>query len=568
MLRDRGNQAILDIIIKNTKYTYDRKNSGLQSRIRSWENAVEGDIVSKKVKERSARCLYTVELAESGKQLKNSRIFIIIRAKDITTLNNAEKIVTDGLAQMGSTYMPAYGTIKDNLEYMSIIGNHATQLKDVTPVMTSNTVLAQLAPNCGSYNDIIGYYIGQNVLNGSPFKIDMSSISVARNIYVVAPSGVGKTVIAINMAQSAFEAGSACCFMDIKGNEYTSFIAATGGYVVSLRPTSIEYINSWIMHPEDTDPQHASAYFKSRVNFSKQQMMILSGITDKAQLTEFEELLDEFHKGLYITYGVGDNNMNSWKYTQQLNPYVVFDRFEAYMTPQKRSQYNISKTIMGTLRMYMSVNGSKSYVFKSEFDYAKIIDAPTLSFDFGILGDSSISDINVDLYRLKFLYMSKLNDEFVTRKYALGIRTFKVLEESQVVSDDILERYVREWTLRRAQLQDTLLLGNSVTALNNNKLSKAIIENTRGLLVGELTKEAREIVEEQFGIQHLDKYLRLPGSTTQYKNCFFFVNMMQQRELYPLIKVVMNPGKWDSKHKYKILTPVKEHSLMAGKKGE
>lgn len=563
-LRDRGNRAILDMTCKNTRYDYDPKNSGLQSRIRAWETNLDSEVTSRRMRERSARCLYTVEVAQSGKQLKNTRLFLSIRAKDVRTLNNAEKIVYDMLGSMGCTYMPAHSNIKANLEYISLLGNRTYDLKGLTPVMTTNVILSQLVPNCGSFNDRKGYYLGQNVLNGSPYFMDPWDITVARNMYAVAPSGVGKTVLALNMAQSAYENGSACCFMDIKGNEYTNFINATNGYTVSLRATSNEYINSWRMYKEDTDYEHAESYFKARIQFSKQQMIILSGVRDREQLLELEELLDEFHDALYITLGAIPSNMNSWAVTESLNPYVVFDKFETYLTPSKRAQYSFSKSVLGTIRMYMSATGSKSYIFKREFDYAKILAADTLSFDFGILSNVTVSDIDEDLFRLKFLYMSKLNGEFTTRKYAEGRRTFKVLEESQVVSDSIMEMYVQEYTLRRSQNQDTLLLGNSVSALNNSKSSKALIENTRGLFVGELTLDARNTVIEQFGLQHLENYIKIPGSSNRYKNCFVFINNMQKKSLYPIIQVEIRQDENGRPVKYKVNTPVKESSVMGG----
>ena len=564
-LRDRGNRAILDMTCKNSRYDFDPKNSGLTSRIRMWENNLESDAVSRKMKERSARCLYTVEIAQSGKQLKNTRMFLQIRAKDIGTLNNAEKIIYDMLGSMGCVYMPAHSNIRQNLEYISLIGNRNYDLKGSTPVMTSNVILSQLIPNCGSLNDKDGVYCGQNIQNGSPYLINFDNITVARNMYVVAPSGVGKTVLAVNMAQSAYEEGSACCFMDIKGNEYTSFINATNGYVVSLRPNSTEFINSWIMRKEDTDMEHAESYFKSRIQFSKQQMIILSGVRDRTTLLELEELLDEFHDSMYITLGASPNNPNSWYVTERLTPYEVFNKFENFLTPQKRAQYNIHKSIIGTIRMYMSETGSKSYVFKQEFDYAKILSSDTLSFDFGILGDATISDIDEDLFRLKFLYMSKLNGDFTTRKYAEGRRTFKVLEESQVVSDEIMKMYVQEYTLRRSQNQDTLLLGNSVQALSNSNIAKSLIENTRGLFIGELTLDARETVIEQFGLQHLESLIKIPGSSSRFSNCFVFINNMQKKSLHPIIQVQIPEDEDTGKpKKYKINTPVKESNTMSG----
>lgn len=563
-LRDRGNRAILDATFKNNNYDFDPKNSGLQSRIRMWENNLDSDVATRRMKERSARCLYTVKVAEYGKQLKNTRMYLTLRAKDIQTLTNAEKIIYDMLGSMGCTYMPAHGTIRNDLEYISLFGGRNYDLKGTVPVMTTNVVLSQIVPNCGSYNDKKGYYVGQNVLNGSPYYINFWDITVARNMYAVAPSGVGKTVLALNLAQSAYENGSACVFMDIKGNEYTNFINATNGYTVSLRPMATEYINSFVMHKEDTTQENAEAYFKSRVAFSKQQMIILSGVRDRETLLELEELLDEFLDTLYITVGAIPTNMNSWSKTEELNPYEVFDRFERYLTPQKRAQYNIHKTVIGTMRMYMSSTGSKSYVFKREFDYAKILSSDTLSFDFGILGDINASDIDEDLFRLKFLYMSKLNGDFTTRKYAEGRRTFKVLEESQVVSDEVMHMYVQEYTLRRSQNQDTLLLGNSVQALQNNVMSKPLIENTRGLFIGELTTDARKVVIEQFGLQHLEDHIKVPGSSNRYKNCFVFINNMQSKHLYPIIQVEIEKDENDRPRKYKVNTPVKEKNIMSG----
>lgn len=564
-LRKRGNSAILDFTMKNKKYVYDNTNSGLKSRIAGWENTLDSPVAYKRLQERAARCLYTVEQAESGKQLKETRMYLIIRAKTVVVLNSAEKIIYDCLAQMGCTYIPCYANVKETVEYISIIGNYANDIKDVASVMTSNQVLSQLLPNTGSYNDRTGLYCGQNIRNGSPYFIDPSLITVARNMYCVAPSGVGKTVLAVNMASSAFENGSACCFMDIKGNEYNAFIEATGGYIVSLRPSSIEFINSWVMNADDTNYDMAEQYFKSRINFSKQQIIILSGIRDRSQLVEFEELLDEFHDSLYVSIGAVPTNMNSWAVTKQLNPYTVYDMFENYLKPAKRAQYNISKSMMGTLKMYMSVTGSKSYVFKKEFEYSKILASPTLSFDFGILQTASSSDIDIDLFRLKFLYMSKLNGDYVTRQYQAGRRTFKVLEESQIVSDEVMEMYVQEYTLRRSQNQDTLLLGNSVQALMSKDISKPIIENTRGLFIGELGKEARLKVIEEFGLQNLERFIKIPGSSNKYKNCFMFVNNMEPRTLYPIIKVVMDPELGRTKPKYKVLVPTKESNVMAGK---
>lgn len=564
LLRERGNRAVLDCTIRNKKYNLEEKDKGLDNRIQAWEKGLSDSTKQNRLKERDARCLYTARVAKSGKQLKRSRIYLTLRSTDIMTLNSAEKIIYDALGQMGCLYLPVRDNIKDTLKYMSIIGNSTEELKRIVPVMTSNAILSQILPNCGSLNDKSGYYLGQNVLNGTPYYIDFSNVSVARNMYLNAPAGVGKTVFAINMAQAAYEEGSACVFMDIKGNEFTNFIKATNGYIISLRPTSIEYINSWAMYKEDTTPEMAESYFKSRVNFSKQQFMILSGIKDRDQLLELEELLDEFHDALYVSIGASATNMNSWSNTLSLNPYEVFSKLENFLTPAKRAQYSLNKTIMGTLRMYFGIDGSKSYIFKREFDYASIMSSDTLSFDFGMLGGSKLTDVEIDLFRLKFQYMSKLNGDYTSKKYAEGRRTFKILEEVQVATPEIKTMYVEEYTLRRSQNQDTLLLGNSIQAVSNDPSTKALIENTRGLFIGELTKDAREIIMEQFGIKHLEPLIKIPGSSARYKNSFVFINNMQDKTLYPILQLQIEKDQDGKFRRYKVNTPVKEKSIMAG----
>ena len=555
-LRDRGNTCIVDFSFKNRDWIYKSDDAGLQSRIRIWENNVNDPTVTGRRKSQAARCLYTVQQAQSGKQLKETRLYVTLRSKDVQELVDAEAILDRAISEFNGTYDSHYARVKEDLEFTSILGDSHDDIKSVPAVMTSNSVMSQMIPNCGSFNDWKGYYLGQNVENGTPYYIDFGSITLARNLYVVAPSGVGKTVIAANLMQSAFENGAAVCTMDIKGNEYVNFIRSTGGYIVSLRPTSYEYINSFAMHKEDAYRDNAEMYFNSRFNFSKQQIMILSGITDKTQLTSLETLLDEFLDNLYVFYGAEKRNRNSWDKTLELNPYVVFDALKDFLTPSKMAQYCLPKTLITTLSMYMSRTGSKSYVFTSEFDFDSIIKSPTLSFDFGILTTMTVSDVDIDLFRLKLLYMSKLNADFTTANFNRGIRTLKILEESQIVNDDILHMYSQEYTLSRARKQDTVLLGNSVQALVDNPASKSIVENTTCLLVGPLITKARNKVINEFSLEHLEHQLMLPGSEPKYKNSFVLINMMQSKTLYPIVKVQLDENK-----SYKMYTPSKEDSV-------
>ena len=133
--------------------------------------------------------------------------------------------------------------------------------------------------------------------------------------------------------------------------------------------------------------------------------------------------------------------------------------------------------------------------------------------------------------------MQIINDEFVSYKKKNGEWTFKVLEESQVCADYLLEIYVREMTLRRAQNQVTFLLGNSVSALKDNPVAKPLLESINILIMGVLNKSSQEylINEYDLGAENMEK-LRLIAEDTRYLHNFLLVNRMQQDATTAIVK--------------------------------
>ena len=156
-------------------------------------------------------------------------------------------------------------------------------------------------------------------------------------------------------------------------------------------------------------------------------------------------------------------------------------------------------------------------------------------------------------FQLKFQYMRIINDEYVTYNYNHGYNTFKVLEEAQVVNDSVLEAYAKEYTLRRAQNQTTILIGNSIMALSHNKVAQPIIENTTGLLLGKLNKVTLKEVIETFDLQGKADILLRMSHSNEYLRHFVFINSMETKPLVPILKVP-----YDTSVKYKLLTPTRE----------
>lgn len=554
-LVERKSRAVLDVTFKNEPYEVDLKDAGLPSRISMWKITQQNEDATDLELETAARCLYTVEEVKRGEKLKKTRIFLTLRAKTGSELTAAENIAYEYLVSIGAKAVQISGTLEDTLKYITIMSDKKDgKVKDMKSIITSDKTLAQMLPNSGSFAGDKKYFLGVDMLNGTEFAINWDDITIARNVYVCAMSGVGKTVIALNAAATAIEQGMAFCGMDIKGNEIINLVKGTGGYIVSLRQDSSGYINSWKMNKNETTDEQAQSYFNKRLQFSIEQMIVLSGAQTNEERIAMEELLDAFHQSYYTHLGVSATNRNTWKQTERITPFRIYEALLDYMTPAIMSQYsNIAKLLTNNLRLTMSRQGSKAHIFKQEFDHMSIMEAPSLAFDFGIL-NGVFDNVDPVIFKLKFMYMRKLNAEYVTYKFNKGIKVFKILEEAQIaITDaDIMKGYVEEFTLRRAQGQTTWLLGNSVNALLNDNLSKALIENTTGLLIGKLRPEARQVVIEKFGLSDFEELFNRMNTDPEMANSFIFFNDMEKRPAVPILKVQLRKGK-----KYKMFSPAK-----------
>ena len=550
-IRKENCNAVVDFSIKNLKKDVNLADAGLKSRIQMWERSDTNPYLLEKDKKRAVRLLYTVDQVRQGQEIMESRIFITIRAKNGTELSKAERIVYKYLAKIGCVFRPINSSLNYYLEYIALISNHRTKnTKAMYAIINSNKTLSQMLPNTHSPGEGKGVYCGMNTINNTPFRLNLKDITVARNIYVVTNSGGGKTALALNMCASALEEGFNVCVMDVKGNEFGTVVDAVGGATISLRESSDEYINTFRMIKEEATDETAERYFKSRLNFSKRQMVILSGVVGEDKTMQLEGFVDEFLNYLYTALGVRADNRNTWANSDNLNPYIVYDYIFKFLNDPIKAKYKeIINYITTNLRMYFSRTGSKSYIFTRELQYKDLLDRRAIRFDFGILAGSMY---DATIFKLKFEYMSRINGEYITKNFDRGIHTLKVLEESQAVSEDVMESYAREYTLRRAQLQTTLLLGNSVDALVRNPKSMPLIETTTALFVGKLNKPTADLVVKYFDVGSKEGLIRFMANDNRYIRHFLFVNNMEPRALAPIIKVQYDPSV-----KYKILTPGK-----------
>jgi hypothetical protein len=230
---------------------------------------------------------------------------------------------------------------------------------------------------------------------------------------------------------------------------------------------------------------------------------------------------------VYKSIGASATNVNTWSRTEQLNPYIIFDMFERYISNEIKLKYkDVVSQMIERLRIYMSRYGSKSHIYREAYSYMDILETRCLTFDFGMLEASSNNDRV--MFHLHVMDMVAINDAYVSYKKKKHEWTVKLLEESQIVDDWLTKVYTREITLRRAQNQVTVLLGNSIAALAENPLSRPIIENLNILVLGSLNLSSRKYLKDEFGLNNYElEALEEIQTNPDMQRRFLLVNRME-----------------------------------------
>lgn len=528
---------MLDVTFKNQKHVIDLKNSGLESRERQWEFTLQNQYASESQKERASTLLYTASLARRRVPLYKTRIFITIRAKNGQDLDRGIVTTIGYLEGMGCSYKFIKSNMNDYLNYNLMMSDRATgKTKDMPAMISSQQVLAEMLPSTQGLNDDVGTFLGIDREMSGPYFINFRASSKAKNIYVVGLSGFGKTFMVLSWLLDFYAQGYNCCIMDIKGNEFNTITYACGGKILSMRASSTYYVNTFRLDKSEVhDITEARTYFDSRFNLSKEIMTIICDLKEEFRASG-ESLIEEFLHSVYEQLGVLPDNPNTWYRTDSLTPYVVYDYFERYMSPMIKAKYqDIATKVVQRVKMYMSREGSQSHMFRDAYSYKELLECKMLTFDFGILEAGTAVD--PVMFRLRVLFMTLINDEYVSYKKKHGEWTVKVLEESQIAEDYLLKIYSKEFTLRRSQNQVTILLGNSVSALVNNPISQPIIDNINIMAIGVVHKSSMDYLVSEFGLDKQEEKLHAIHDNPDYENTFLLVNRMQKDATTAMLKV-------------------------------
>lgn len=502
-VKDQTDGVIVDITLKNQNYYPDITPTGIGSREKSWRSTLDNPMMPEEYVRRSARCLYSLDIARTGVALYKERVYIKIRARDGTKLKKGIQATSGYLSKIGAKYKRIQSNLDEHLAYMSLMSDKKPEhLKDLPPVIFSLETFAESMSDSQGTNDNKGVLMGYDNLSGSAYLVDYKSTANAKNIMIEALSGWGKSFMGSYWLYPFYADGFNLAIMDIKGNEFDAITQALHGVHLSMRNTSTKYINSFRWNPREVFDGDALTYSNERFRVSKEKMMIICDMDEKME-SRAEALLEEFLRYVYRSIGATYDNMNTWYRTDKLNPYVIFDMFERYLSNEILNKYSdVAMKMLERLRIYMSRDGSKAHTFRDAYEYYDVLETRCLTFDFGIL-ESSTNNDRV-LFHLHVVDMIMINDEYVSHKKKKGQWTVKLLEESQIVDDWLTKVYTREMTLRRSQNQVTILLGNSVAALAANPLSRPMIENINILCLGSLNKSSRKFLKEEFGLSEAE----------------------------------------------------------------
>lgn len=523
----------IDFTLKNMRYKPNLNETGYKSRERTWKATSENDDAPEGHRSMAQRLLYSYDRIKAGDIVYRTRFYILVRATSGTDLNEALRLLERELDSYDIQYKRIKHDIDLHMKYATLISNKVNErIKDIAFNTLSIRNIAQLLPMTQGINEQSGVHLGLNRLNRQPYIIDFRKISKGRNIYVGGNTGYGKTFLIIMWLYEFLLNNYNLCIMDIKGNEFPAIIKVCGGYIVSLRPESTYFINTFKLYKKGV--LNPRLYFSERLRLSKEWMVKLVGLKgEKRQRVEI--LIDRFLIDYYNGLGIIYDNKNTWDRSLNIHPYDVYDAFYKYASPFIREEFSdVIDDVINRLRMFMYRNGSDSHMFRDELILDDILEAKAISFDFGIL--DSIGVIDEAVFDVKLFFMNIVKDSYTRHKFKKGEYTACVLEESQYCNDTILEMYRKDIQLRRAQLQVTMLLGNSLVGLVNNPIGKALIGNFQMIVAGEMTKTEREYLIKEFGLEEYADILEDMVTSPHYDRTFLLVNRMVKNSAPGLIR--------------------------------
>lgn len=535
-IKDRCSGVVVDVKIKSFRHQVDLQDKGLQNRIKLWEAMLDNPLTRTSYAKRAARCLYTVEVARAKEPMYKSRIFVILRAQKGSQLKQAVDLATGYLQGIGASTKYIKSNMQQILEYCcKISSSNGKNVQDIPYVLTSNETLAEMLPSTQDINDPTGVNMGMDVELHENYLINFRKSANAKNIYVAADSGSGKTMLVQNYALDMFLDDYCQAFMDIKGTEFGAMTKAMGGIVISMTRASTEYINSFVWDIKDVLGEDYDAYANEQIRRAKERMLIIANFPEEYVSTG-ESLVERFLQSMYVTIGASTTNPNTWYRTHELEPGKVWHYFKSYLSREVRERYGeVADICEKNLEPYYSPEGSNHSMFTTPFRIEELLVSNVICFDFGLIKENG-SQTPVQ-YKLHLEDMQYILDKFIARKKKEKRWTHLILEESQIIPGFMGRVYSHYLTLGRSMNLVTSMLGNSVSAVYEDPELRKGVENINIFIMGKLPSTSHETLVGEFGMSEVDfAKLQLIQQGGDLEHAFLLINRMQSHSTSSVLR--------------------------------
>lgn len=520
-------ETIIDFTFKNTKFEIDLREPGLKERVARWTEQMNNPKIPVKIKERNAWLLYSYEVLKSGRLCFATRCFILIHTKDNLTMKKALKQGSQYLNEFNIEYKIIKSDINRYLSYINpVINKSEVSTKDLSSIISSSYSLAEILPITQGLNDESGTFLGIDRDNSNPYFLDFRTTARAKNILVLGPSGEGKTFLVQTWLVDMFSDKYSIVINDIKG-EFISFVEACGGKVLSMHSNTSSYVNTFCIKKEGlNEKEKPEVYFNENLMLSKTKLLIIANI-DEGKTSKVSAFIEEFLEAMYLQLGVVKSNENTWYRTKDLTIYSVYEYFIKYVSIDIRIVYeDIIDSVLLNFKTYLDISGSSHSVITNEYEIQDIIESQVLCFDYGILSKNRIQD-NISL-ALNQLDAKIIMDQFIYSNKRKHLHTVCVNEEFQMTSKFLKHMYAEAFSLRRAQNQINIILGNSLSSLKGDIDSSIILDNINIWLLGRLTKNNIDFLVNEFSLDDFEENMKEINHNSNLDRTFLLINKLHR----------------------------------------
>ena len=526
-------EVLLDFTFKLVPFKYNPYSSTNKNLANSWQEKLEEGTLTFN----EAWYLSSYEVLRSGRSVYRVKTFITVRAKNNDLIAQAINVLKSELNEYNIDVLQIKSDLDKYLRYSAPhMYTRGKEYKDIPDDLFTAASITELLPVTPGANDEFGTFMGISTVNESPYFTNFRQNSGAKNIMVIGPSGEGKTFLVLNWLIDMYYDNYCISITDIKGNEFTGFVKAHGGIIISYKSGSTGYVNTFALDSDDIPKGiNSDTYFREMLKLSKIQLKIIVSDSSFSNDTLVDALFEDFLRNLYACLGVSPTNAKTWGRSKQLDAYTVYSYFIKYISPEIRNTYAaiIDKVIVN-LRTYMSKDGTNSDIFKEALSIKEILKNKMICFDYGLQdGVHSIDPVSL---HLKYFYAQVINARFVSNNYKNHLYTVRVMEEGQIVDNFTLSEYAKEFSLKRALNQVNIMLCNSIASFENNVTAKIILDNVNMWCLGRLNSDDREKLAINHNLEKFKDEMLEIINNPDLDHTFLFINKLTRKTTSTMLK--------------------------------